>query len=56
MTLEQLIEAAPELVPLLPRLEKAATTFTRVMNDPDVKDAIAAAEQAAAILQKAQGH
>lgn len=54
MTFEQLIALAPQVVPLLPRLEKAASTIERIMADPDVKDAVAAFEELAAILQKAQ--
>jgi len=54
MTFEELMVAMPKLMPLLPRLEKAASTFERVMNDPDVKDAIAVTEEAAAILKSSK--
>jgi hypothetical protein len=39
-----------KLAPLMPRLEKAFQTVSRIENDPDVKDAIAVGEEALAIL------
>lgn len=54
MTLEELISLAPEIVPLLPRIEKAVSTIERIVSDPDVKDAIAVGQQLLAIVEKAQ--
>lgn len=52
MTIEDVIAAAPEILPLLPRLEKAFATIERVVADPDVKDAIAVIQELSAALAK----
>lgn len=40
MNFEELWTIAPKIIPLLPKLEKAAQTFQKLAADPDVKDAI----------------
>lgn len=40
MNFEDLWTIAPKIIPLLPKLEKAAQTFQKLAADPDVKDAI----------------
>lgn len=49
--MNDLLAVLPQLVPLLPRLIKAVQTVEKLSIDPDVKDAIAAVEQLAAIFQ-----
>lgn len=44
----------PELYPLLPDIEKAIATFTRLINDPDVQAAIETAKKVGALLAQPQ--
>jgi hypothetical protein len=46
-----LIERVPQLLALLPRIERAAETEKRVMADPNVKDAIALVGEIETILK-----
>lgn len=54
MTFEDMMAAAPQLVPLLPRLQKAFATFERVKSDPDVQDAIDVFREADSIIEKSK--
>ena len=52
--IQDLFALAPQILPLLPRLSKAVTTFERLQGDADVKDAIAVIEDVATIFQQYQ--
>ena len=52
--IQDLFALAPQILPLLPRLSKAVSTFERLQGDADVKDAIAVIEDVATIFQQYQ--
>ena len=54
MNAAMVFEIMPKLLPLMSRIEKAIQTVQRLEADPDVKDALAVAEEVAAILATAQ--
>lgn len=54
MNLGELVTLTPKLLPLAQRIQKAIATIERIENDPDVKDALALAEEVAAIVAKAE--
>ena len=56
MNLETIWVLGPKLMPLMPRISKAIATIERLMNDPEVKDALAVAEQVSTMLKELPHH
>ena len=46
------LKIAPEILPLLPRVEKAVDTIRRLENDPDLQDLLALVKEFSQILEK----
>ena len=46
--------AIPALLPLLPQIEKAIATAQRILNDPEVKEALETAAKVTAIVDQAE--
>ena len=52
MNISDFFTLAPQILPLVPRLEKAIATIQRLEADPEVKDAIAVAKELTQIIDK----
>jgi len=46
------LKIAPQILPLLPRVEKAVDTIRRLENDPDLQDLLALVKELSQILEK----
>lgn len=52
MNISDFFTLAPQILPLVPRLEKAIATIQRLEADPEVKDAIAVAKELTQIIDR----
>lgn len=52
MNLEDFFRIAPQLLPLVPELIKALATIEKLMDDPDIKEAIQTLEKVATIFNQ----
>jgi hypothetical protein len=50
MNIGDFFTLAPKLMPIMPRIAKAIATIEKLMNDPEIKDALSVAEEVATIL------
>jgi hypothetical protein len=52
MNIGDILTLAPQIIPLMPRIQKAIATVQRLEADADVKDALALGNEIAQIIEK----